>query len=88
MPIYEFKCSKCEHFFEMIVMGDSDKAELSCPECGSEIFERVLSATGYSMAPGSGSGASGESRTGSTAVNRTCSSGSCTTYNIAGHSRD
>ena len=87
MPIYEFKCSKCEHFFEMIVMGNSDKDELSCPECGSGAFERVLSATSYSVAPGSPSSAGG-SCTGSNATNRTCSGGSCTTYNIAGHSRD
>lgn len=79
MPIYEFKCLKCEEFFELLVMGQDDGAEVKCPKCKSDAFERVMSTTNYSMASG-GSSAGG----GASAQTRTCSSGSCTTYDIPG----
>ncbi|OQY60453.1 MAG: FmdB family transcriptional regulator [Desulfobacteraceae bacterium 4572_88] len=81
MPIYEFKCSKCEDFFELLVMGDNDEMELRCPKCNSENFERILSSTSYMM------GNSGGGNAGLTSQTRKCSSGSCTTYDIPGPSR-
>lgn len=81
MPIYEFKCLKCDKFFEWLSMSSEDKVELACPDCGSEDFERILSSTNYSMDSGS------NSRKESSAQTRTCSSGSCTTYEIPGPSR-
>jgi len=78
MPIYEFKCSKCDHFFELLIIGSDDKTLMQCPKCKSEDFERILSATNFSMAGGGGASPEGGSRT------RTCSSGSCTTYDIPG----
>ena len=81
MPIYEFKCLKCEEFFEVLVMGGDEEQEMQCPKCKSEDFERVLSSTNYSM-PGGG-GAPGKPK-GTSAETRTCSSGSCTTYTIPG----
>jgi len=78
MPIYEFKCLKCEHFFELLIMNDEDMVELECPECKSEEFERVMSATNYAMGSGAGP------KAGVTSTSRTCSSGSCTTYEIPG----
>ncbi|MFH2066423.1 MAG: zinc ribbon domain-containing protein [Pseudomonadota bacterium] len=81
MPIYEFKCLKCEEFFEMLVMGNAEQNTMQCPKCKSEDFERVLSTTNYSM-PGGGSSAG--TAKGAGAQTRTCSSGSCTTYNIPG----
>jgi putative FmdB family regulatory protein len=43
MPIYEFKCRKCEHEFEEIrPMGDNGK-RLVCPECGARGPEKQLS---------------------------------------------
>mgnify|MGYP001237709822 FL=1 len=81
MPIYEFKCLKCDEFFELILMNKSEEAELKCPKCGSEEFERVISSTNFSMGSGSGNKTSVNTQT------RSCSSGSCTTYNIPGHDR-
>lgn len=81
MPIYEFKCTECSEFFELLVIGEDDKTEMCCPKCKSEKFERVMSTTNYSMT-GSGSGAA----KGSNTQTRTCSGGSCTTYNIPGPS--
>jgi len=81
MPIYEFKCLKCEEFIEMLVMGQDKEIELKCPKCGGEELERVLSTTSYNMGYGSGTGAGAKSQT------RTCPSGSCTTYEVPGHTR-
>jgi hypothetical protein len=60
-------------------MKQEDEVELKCPHCKSEEFERVISASCYSI--GSSSGNSG----GATAHTRNCPSGSCTTYEIPGH---
>ncbi len=81
MPIYEFKCSRCQEFFESLLIRSDDDQTVKCPECGSTSFERVLSATRYAVGPGGG----GE--TGGSKTTRTCSSGNCTTYEIPGHTR-
>jgi len=78
MPIYEFKCLKCEEFFELLVMNKDEEVALSCPKCASEEFERVLSSTSFTMAEG------GNNKQGATSQTRSCSSGSCTTYTIPG----
>ena len=81
MPIYEFKCLKCEEFIELLVMNKDEEIELKCPKCASEDLERVLSSTNYSMGLGSGTGQGAKSQT------RSCGSGSCTTYEVPGHTR-
>ena len=78
MPIYEFQCLKCGKFFELLVMNKEEEVELKCPKCNCEEFERVISTTNYAMGAGQ---TSVESQT------RTCSSGSCTTYTLPGHTR-
>lgn len=81
MPIYEFKCLKCNDCFEFLLMNQEDQVELKCPQCESEEFERILSATSHAVGdnPGKSAGASSTSRT--------CSGGSCTTYDLPGPSR-
>ena len=78
MPIYEFKCLKCEEFFEILVMNKDENVEMKCPECDSPDFERVISTTSHTINASSGG------QTGATSQTRTCSSGSCTTYTIPG----
>ncbi|MBW1971155.1 MAG: zinc ribbon domain-containing protein, partial [Deltaproteobacteria bacterium] len=51
------------------------------PKCAGEDLERVLSSTNYSMGVGSGTCQGVKSQT------RTCGSGSCSTYEIPGHTR-
>jgi putative FmdB family regulatory protein len=81
MPIYEFKCLKCQAHIEILVMsGGDNQMEMKCQECGSESLERILSTTHFSMAGGAKTGPAGSST-----ESRTCSGGSCTTWNLPGH---
>ena len=41
MPIFEYRCSDCEHEFELLVLGASSPGR--CPSCGGEQLERLLS---------------------------------------------
>ena len=81
MPIYEFNCSKCEKFFEIITssLTKDDNKDNKCPECGSVQFERVLSKTNYVMGNSSSKAKSTVSK-----QERNCSQGSCTTYTVPG----
>lgn len=81
MPIYEFKCLKCHDIFELLLIKNDKQVELRCPKCHSEEMERVLSTSSYSMGNQSGR------PKGAVAQNRTCSNGSCTTYDIPGPTR-
>jgi putative FmdB family regulatory protein len=77
MPIYEFKCLKCNECFEILFTSAQETAELKCAKCDSRDVERVLSTANFSV---SGGGAAA----GASAQTRNCSSGSCTTYDIPG----
>ncbi|MBU4276177.1 MAG: zinc ribbon domain-containing protein [Proteobacteria bacterium] len=68
MPIYEYKCKKCDHDYEALVMGSADAVE--CPKCGSKKKERLMSSfsssgkglsslAGAAAASNSGCGGSG-----------------------------
>ncbi|OQY00402.1 MAG: FmdB family transcriptional regulator [Desulfobacteraceae bacterium 4572_130] len=81
MPIYEFKCLKCEEFFEMIVLNNDEEDKIKCPKCNNVDFERVVSTTNYVM----GNNHNNDSPSKQT---RNCSSGSCSTYTIPGATRD
>jgi len=75
MPIYEFKCLKCNECFEILFTSAQETAELKCAKCDSQDVERVLSSTNFSVSSGS---------TGASAQTRSCSSGSCSTFDIPG----
>ena len=83
MPIFEFKCSKCEEFFEVIVMGSDKDNDVNCPKCKSSEFERVVSTINYNMGASASSSGGGVDRGVSTQT-RNCSGGSCKTYTVAG----
>ncbi|MBW2441230.1 MAG: zinc ribbon domain-containing protein [Deltaproteobacteria bacterium] len=81
MPIYEFRCLKCNDCFEFLLRNPEEQIELRCPKCKSEDFERVMSVSCHTVGEGGSPGQSARAKT------RNCPSGSCTTYDIPGHSR-
>ena len=81
MPIYEFRCLKCNDCFEFLIRNQEEQLELRCPKCKSEEFERVMSASCHTVGEGGSPGQSAQAKT------RNCPSGSCTTYEIPGHNR-
>jgi len=46
MPMFEFKCSKCNHTFERYFSKDCE-SDL-CPKCGSEA-KKIMSTFMYAM---------------------------------------
>ena len=54
MPIFEFRCFECGNVFEKLFVGADDKVDMSCPECKSRSFERVVSMTNYAIGVGPG----------------------------------
>lgn len=41
MPVYEYRCGECGARFEVLVRGQE---EITCPRCGSESLDKLLSA--------------------------------------------
>jgi len=58
MPIYEFKCRKCKHLFEVLFRSRDEKLSLACPECGSARTEKMISAFSGKIGNTSAGGAS------------------------------
>jgi putative FmdB family regulatory protein len=61
MPLYEFTCEKCGAKFEELVSAGLDGLGVTCPECGSEEVEKLVSrfaAGGPSAGSGKRGGAS------------------------------
>ncbi|MFH1034717.1 MAG: zinc ribbon domain-containing protein [Pseudomonadota bacterium] len=85
MPIYEFRCEKCQQVFEHLALSASQPAELCCPSCGGEELSRVLSTCasvigGTSQAPAASASPCLQ--------NRSCqNAGSCSTITLPGHTR-
>ncbi len=47
MPIYEYRCLRCENFFERLWLSLEAGRNLPvCPRCGSGETERILSRPG------------------------------------------
>jgi len=53
MPIYEYKCKKCENIFSKLVFNQDTKIE--CPSCKSEDVEKQISTISSSSGGSSGS---------------------------------
>ena len=41
MPLFEYRCSKCQHEFEALVRGQE---RVACPRCHEDDLEKLLSA--------------------------------------------
>jgi putative FmdB family regulatory protein len=51
MPLYEYRCDKCEHTFEALVF-DGDSVE--CPECTATKVTKLLSVPARPQSGGAG----------------------------------
>ena len=58
MPIYEYRCEKCQSVFERLTFKGDDE-EIQCPGCGKTEVVRVLSATSFTSGSGFGACAPG-----------------------------
>jgi len=47
MPIYEFRCNKCDMTFEELCFNQKDTEKVTCPECNNKQVERLMSAFGF-----------------------------------------
>jgi len=57
MPMFEFRCRKCNHIFEEFVFSSNKSTEdLKCPNCRTENPEKLMSA--FSSAGGGLQGSS------------------------------
>lgn len=50
MPIYEYKCPKCDHSFELF--GRHTDPAPECPECGHQPTEKMVSLTNFELKGG------------------------------------
>ncbi len=60
MPIYEYRCTDCGSSFSKLQRVGASAEGVTCPQCGSERIERLLS-TFASGSSSSGAGATGGS---------------------------
>ncbi len=67
MPIFEYRCKKCNYEFEELVLG---KKEIKCPKCQNTDLKKIIS--GFNIA-----GESSISSISSSSGN--CEDGSCST---------
>ena len=81
MPIFEFKCLECNIVFEELLVKSNDKNEISCPECKSHSFERVVSKTSYTM------GINPEKKQPNITTKSCGPTSQCMTLNLPGHEK-
>ncbi|MDQ8022131.1 MAG: zinc ribbon domain-containing protein [Moraxellaceae bacterium] len=48
MPIYEYRCGDCGHQKEHL-QKFSDAPVAACPACGSDTYQKLLSAAGFQL---------------------------------------
>jgi putative FmdB family regulatory protein len=93
MPIHEFMCLSCNSNFELLLMSKAEIAEVRCPMCQSPEVQRLLSAANVSVTDGNRSRpakstAPSEALSGRNVQERTCGSGSCSTFELSGHDKE
>lgn len=51
MPIYEYQCQSCEHYFDVLQKISEDPLKY-CPECGEPQLKKLLSAPNFRLKGG------------------------------------
>lgn len=49
MPIFEYKCNKCNSKFEMLFKSSSLEKDVVCPECLTSDVRKVISRVAFKM---------------------------------------
>jgi len=49
MPLYEQKCRKCGHSFDILVSFSEGAKAVPCPKCDAPQTKRVFSRTSFSL---------------------------------------
>ena len=49
MPIFEYRCKKCDGITEVLVRTPSDEDRVKCDDCGSAKVEKMLSAAAVAV---------------------------------------
>jgi putative FmdB family regulatory protein len=53
MPIYQRKCTKCDHVIERIEKMDSPETIVEpCPMCDNSTFQKIMSSTSFRLVGG------------------------------------
>lgn len=52
MPMYEFRCKKCDHIYQELTKHDPDGkySTVKCPECGSKRKEMLVGGGNFNFA--------------------------------------
>jgi putative FmdB family regulatory protein len=61
MPIYEYECEKCNHYFERLSFKGDDE-HISCPKCDDIKVKKLLSACSFMNNTGIGTCSAGTSK--------------------------
>jgi len=48
VPIYEYRCDRCDHQLEMLQKINDDPAK-ACPECGEDSLRKLISAVAFKL---------------------------------------
>lgn len=41
MPIYEYKCQKCNEIYEVLILNSSDNPPTNCEHCGGNLVKII-----------------------------------------------
>jgi putative FmdB family regulatory protein len=77
MPIHEYRCLSCGQVGEFLVGMGEKSDQLVCKTCGGKGFERLLSATNFTMGSTKDAGASSGRCCGASEPHDDCTPGSC-----------
>ena len=53
MPIYEYRCKRCDGEFNTLIICSGDESRIRCKMCGSTELTRLLSRFSYHQSEGS-----------------------------------
>lgn len=49
MPLYEYRCKRCDAVFEKLILDLNWERDLKCPQCGSKELNKELSSFSSSV---------------------------------------